>query len=65
MEKTNEVFIPTKWRARVSKDNTIELKFFVQNDRTLNVNLTMNQMKQITQIFREILGRSKKQLNKL
>ena len=65
MEKTNEVFIPTKWRARVSKDNIIELKFFVQNDRTLNVNLTMDQMKQITQIFREILGRSKKQLNKL
>ena len=59
MEKTNEVFIPTKWRARVSKDNIIELKFFVQNDRTLNVNLTMDQMKQITQIFREILGRSK------
>ena len=58
MEKTNEVFIPTKWRARVSKDNIIELKFFVQNDRTLNVNLTMNQLKQITQIFREILGRS-------
>tara|TARA_B100002049_G_C15954024_1_gene321696 strand:- start:420 stop:617 length:198 start_codon:yes stop_codon:yes gene_type:complete len=65
MEKTNEVFIPTKWRARVSKDNIIELKFFVQNDKTLNINLTMNQMKQITQIFREILGRSKKQLNKL
>ena len=65
MEKTNEVFIPTKWRARVSKDNIIELKFFVQNDRTLNVNLNMDQMKQITQIFREILGRSKKQLNKL
>ena len=58
MEKTNEVFIPTKWRARVSKDNIIELKFFVQNNRTLNVNLTMNQLKQITQIFREILGRS-------
>ena len=58
MKKTNEVFIPTKWRARISKDNIIELKFFVQNDRTLNVNLTMNQLKQITQIFREILGRS-------
>jgi hypothetical protein len=56
MKKTNEVFIPTKWRARISKDNIIELKFFVQNNRTLNVNLTMNQLKQITQIFREILG---------
>ena len=65
MEKTDEVFIPTKWRARVSKDNIIELKFFVQNNKTLDVNLTMNQLKQITQIFREILGRSKKQLNKL
>jgi len=58
MEKTDEVFIPTKWRARVSKDNVIELKFFVQNNKTLDVNLTMNQLKQITQIFREILGRS-------
>ena len=60
MEKTDEAFIPTKWRARVSKDNIIELKFFVQNNRTLDVNLTMSQLKQITQIFREILGRSKK-----
>ena len=60
MEKTDEVFIPTKWRARVSKDNIIELKFFVQNNKTLDVNLTMNQLKQITQIFKEILGRSKK-----
>jgi hypothetical protein len=60
MEKTDEVFIPTKWRARVSKDNVIELKFFVQNNKTLDVNLTMNQLKQITQIFKEILGRSKK-----
>ena len=25
MEKTNEVFIPTKWRARISKDNIIGL----------------------------------------
>ena len=32
MEKTDEVFIPTKWRARISKDNVIELKFFVQNN---------------------------------
>ena len=60
MEKTDEVFIPTKWRARVSKDNIIELKFFVKNNKTLDVNLTMNQLKQITQIFKEILGRSKK-----
>ena len=60
MEKTDEAFIPTKWRARVSKDNIIELKFFVQNNKTLDVNLTMNQLKQITQIFKEILGRSKK-----
>ena len=60
MEKTDEAFIPTKWRARVSKDNIIELKFFVQNNRTLDVNLTMSQLKQITQIFREIIGRSKK-----
>ena len=60
MEKTDEVFIPTKWRARVSKDNIIELKFFVQKNKTLDVNLTMNQLKQITQIFKEILGRSKK-----
>ena len=60
MEKTDEAFIPTKWRARVSKDNIIELKFFVQNNRTVDVNLTMSQLKQITQIFREIIGRSKK-----
>tara|TARA_B100001750_G_C15421675_1_gene553284 strand:- start:62 stop:253 length:192 start_codon:yes stop_codon:yes gene_type:complete len=60
MEKSEEVFIPTKWRARVSKDNIIELKFFVQNNKTLDVNLTMSQLKQITQIFKEILGRSKK-----
>ena len=60
MEKNGEAFIPTKWRARVSKDNIIELKFFVQNNKTLDMNLTMDQLKQITQIFKEILGRSKK-----
>tara|TARA_Y100000590_G_C14931527_1_gene717709 strand:+ start:151 stop:342 length:192 start_codon:yes stop_codon:yes gene_type:complete len=60
MEKNDQALIPTKWRARVSKDNIIELKFFVQNNKTLDMNLTMDQLKQITQIFKEILGRSKK-----
>ena len=59
MEEITETFIPTKWRARVAKDNTIELKFFFENNRTVNINLTMDQSKQMMQIFKEILGRSK------
>ena len=56
-EKNNEVLNPIKWRARISKDNTIVLKFFLENHRTVDINLPMNKLKQITQIFKEILGR--------
>ena len=57
MEKNEEILYPTKWRARVSKDNSIYLKFFVQNNKTVDINLPIHQLKQMTQIFREILGR--------
>ena len=57
MEKVNEVLNPIKWRARISKDNIIVLKFFVENNRTVDINLPMNKLKQIIQIFREITGR--------
>ena len=57
MEKANEVFNPIKWRARISKDNIIVLKFFVENNQTIDINLPMHKLKQITQIFREIIGR--------
>ena len=57
MENANKILYPIKWRARVSKDNTIILKFFVQNNQTVDINLPIHQLKQITQIFREILGR--------
>ena len=57
MKNADKFLYPIKWRARVSKDNTIILKFFVQNNQTLDINLPIHQLKQITQIFREILGR--------
>ena len=57
MEESNEVFNPVKWRARISKNNIIVLKFFVENNRTVDINLPMNKLKQIIQIFREIIGR--------
>tara|TARA_B100001123_G_C14972421_1_gene892196 strand:- start:305 stop:694 length:390 start_codon:yes stop_codon:yes gene_type:complete len=57
MEASNEVFNPVKWRARISKNNIIVLKFFVENNRTLDINLPMQKLKQIIQIFREIIGR--------
>ena len=57
MEKVDEVLNPIKWRARISKDNIIVLKFFVENNRTVDINLPMNKLKQIIQIFREITGR--------
>ena len=57
MEKVNEVLNPIKWRARISKDNIIVLKFFVENNRTVDINLPMHKLKQIIQIFREIAGR--------
>ncbi len=55
--KDNEILNPIKWRARISKDNTIVLKFFLENNRTVDINLPLNKLKQITQIFKEILGR--------
>ena len=57
MKNADKFLYPIKWRARVSKDNTIILKFFVQNNQTVDINLPIHQLKQITQIFREILGR--------
>ncbi len=57
MEKVDEVLNPIKWRARISKDNIIVLKLFVENNRTIDINLPMNMLKQIIQIFREITGR--------
>ena len=57
MEKIDEVLNPIKWRAKVSKNNIIVLKFFVQNERTVEINLPLHQLKQVTQIFKEILGR--------
>lgn len=57
MENADKILHLIKWRARVSKDNTIILKFFVQNNQTVDINLPIHQLKQITQIFREILGR--------
>ena len=57
MENADKILYLRKWRARVSKDNTIILKFFVQNNQTVDINLPIHQLKQITQIFREILGR--------
>ena len=57
MEQSNEVYNPIKWRARILKDNIIVLKFFVENNRTVDINLPMHKLKQIIQIFREIVGR--------
>jgi hypothetical protein len=57
MEKVDEVLNPIKWRARISKDNIIVLKLFVENNRTIDINLPINMLKQIIQIFREITGR--------
>ena len=57
MEQSNEVLNPIKWRARILKDNIIVLKFFVENNRTVDINLPMHKLKQIIQIFREIAGR--------
>ena len=57
MEQSNEVLNPIKWRARILKDNIIVLKFFVENNRTVDINLPMHKLKQIIQIFREIVGR--------
>ena len=57
MKNADKFLYPIKWRARVSKDNTIILKVFVQNNQTVDINLPIHQLKQITQIFREILGR--------
>ena len=57
MEEVNEVLNPIKWRARISKDNIIVLKFFIKNNRTVDINLPMHKLKQIIQIFREIVGR--------
>ena len=58
MNKANEVLNPIKWRARILKGNIVVLKFFVENNRTIDINLPMNKIKQITQIFREIIGRT-------
>ena len=57
---TNEVLNPIKWRARIIKGNVVVLKFFVENNRTIDINLPINKLKQITQIFREIIGRTGK-----
>ena len=57
---TNEVLNPIKWRARILKGNVVVLKFFVENNRTIDINLPINKLKQITQIFREIIGRTSK-----
>ena len=57
---TNEVLNPIKWRARIIKGNVVVLQFFVENNRTIDINLPINKLKQITQIFREIIGRTSK-----
>ena len=57
---TNEVLNPIKWRARILKGNVVVLKFFVENNRTIDINLPINKLKQITQIFREMIGRTSK-----
>ena len=57
---TNEVLNPIKWRARIIKGNVVVLKFFVENNRTIDINLPINKLKQITQIFREMIGRTSK-----
>ena len=44
MEQSNEVFNPIKWRARILKDNIIVLKFFVENNRTVDINLPMHNL---------------------
>lgn len=56
-EIKDEILYPVKWRARVSQDNTIVLKFFLEQNRTVDINLPLNKLKQINQIFKEILGR--------
>ena len=57
---TNEVLNPIKWRARIIKGNVVVLQFFVENNRTIDINLPINKLKQITQIFREMIGRTSK-----
>ena len=56
-DRKNEILYPVKWRARVSQDETIVLKFFLEQNRTVDINLPLNKLKQINQIFKEILGR--------
>ena len=56
-ERKEEILNPIKWRARVSQENTIVLKFFLEHNRTVDINLPLNKLKQINQIFKEILGR--------
>ena len=57
MVESNEVLNPIKWRARIAKGDIIVLKFFVENNRTIDINLPMHKLQQIIQIFREIVGR--------
>jgi hypothetical protein len=56
-DSKDEILYPVKWRARVSQDETIVLKFFLEQNRTVDINLPLNKLKQINQIFKEILGR--------
>lgn len=56
-DRKDEILYPVKWRARVSQDETIVLKFFLEQNRTVDINLPLNKLKQINQIFKEILGR--------
>jgi len=56
-DSKDEILYPVKWRARVSQDETIVLKFFLEQNRTVDINLQLNKLKQINQIFKEILGR--------
>ena len=57
MVESNEVLNPIKWRARIAIGDIIVLKFFVENNRTIDINLPMHKLQQIIQIFREIVGR--------
>ena len=56
-DSKDEILYPVKWRARVSQDETIVLKFFLEQNGTVEINLPLNKLKQINQIFKEILGR--------
>jgi len=56
-DRKDEILYPVKWRARVSQDETIVLKFFLEQNRTVDINLPLNKLRQINQIFKEILGR--------